>query len=143
MIHPIGVIRRGEQSFIRERLGQYGLVPVEAFTLRLIAALDGCNQDALCARLEIDKGRVAKLLAGLEQAGHIRRTVNAQNKREKLVELTCQGQEVLERVDDAFAEWNRMCLQGFSEEECAQYFSFINRIAENVAQGRRQGWPEY
>ena len=30
MIHPIGVIRRGEQSFVRTRLKQYSLVPVEA-----------------------------------------------------------------------------------------------------------------
>lgn len=52
MIHPIGVIRRGEQSFVRERLKEYDLVPVEAFALRMIASLDGCNQDTLCTRLE-------------------------------------------------------------------------------------------
>ena len=55
MIHPIGVIRRGEQSFVRTRLKQYSLVPVEAFALHLIAVLGCCNQDTLCTRLEIDK----------------------------------------------------------------------------------------
>ena len=81
MIHPIGVIRRGEQSFVRERLKEYDLVPVEAFALRMIASLDGCTQDTLWRRLEIDKGRVVKLLAGLENAGQITRTVNENNKR--------------------------------------------------------------
>ena len=33
MIHPIGVIRRGEQSFVRQRLKEYDLVPVEAFEM--------------------------------------------------------------------------------------------------------------
>lgn len=141
MIHPIGVIRRGEQSFVRERLREYDLVPVEAFALRMIASLDGCNQDTLCARMEIDKGRVAKLLAGLESAGQIKRTVNENNKREKLVRLTEHGQEALRYVNETLDEWNRMCLKGFSEEECEQYFSFIYRIAENVAQNRKEGWP--
>ena len=91
MIHPIGVIRRGEQSFVRTRLKQYSLVPVEAFALHLIAVLGCCNQDTLCTRLEIDKGRVAKLLAGLEADGQIQRTVNAQNKREKAGDADPKG----------------------------------------------------
>lgn len=143
MIHPIGVIRRGEHNFIRERLKEYNLVPVEAFALHLIAVMDGCNQDALGNRLEIDKGRVAKLLASLEASGQIRRTVNQQNKREKRVQLTETGRKTLENVNATFAEWNRMCLQGFTEEECTQYFSFINRIAENVARSRKDGWPRF
>ncbi len=143
MIHPIGVIRRGEQSFVRERLQPYDLVPVEAFALRVIASLDSCNQDTLCARLEIDKGRVAKLLARLESAGQIQRTVNEHNKREKLVRLTDRGREALGHVNETLDEWNRMCLQGFSQEECEQYFSFIHRIAQNVAQSRKDGWPKF
>ena len=142
MIHPIGVIRRGEQSFVRTRLKQYSLVPVEAFAQHLIAVLGCCNQDTLCTRLEIDKGRVAKLLAGLEADGQIQRTVNAQNKREKLVTLTPKGQETLQNVHAAFDAWNRTCLKGFTEEERAQYFAFLHRIAENVAQSRKEGWPD-
>ena len=142
MIHPIGVIRRGEQSFVRARLRQYSLVPVEAFTLHLIAVLGRCNQEALCTRLEIDKGRVAKLLAGLEADDQIQRTVNAQNKREKLVTLTPKGRQTLQNVNAAFDEWNRTCLKGFTEEERAQYFAFLHRIAENVAQSRKEGWPD-
>lgn len=142
MIHPIGVIRRGEQSFVRERLKEYDLVPVEAFALRMIASLDGCNQDTLCTRLEIDKGRVAKLLAGLENAGQITRTVNENNKREKLVRLTERGQEALQYVNETLDEWNRMCMQGFTEEEWTQFFSFLHRIADNVAHSRKEGWPK-
>ena len=142
MIHPIGVIPRGEQSFVRERLKEYDLVPVEAFALRMIASLDGCNQDTLCTRLEIDKGRVAKLLAGLENAGQITRTVNENNKREKLVRLTERGQEALQYANETLDEWNRMCMQGFTEEEWTQFFTFLHRIADNVAHSRKEGWPK-
>lgn len=140
MIHPIAVIRRGEHSFVRERLKEEALLPVEAFALQLIATMDGCNQDALSVRLEVDKGRVAKLLARLERQGHIQRTVNQCNKREKKVQITDRGRQVLQRVSETFEEWNELCLEGFSEQERTQYFSYIHRIAENVARNRKDSW---
>lgn len=141
MMHPIGVIRRGEQSFVRDRLGVYGLVPADGVSLRLIDELGECNQDTLCARLEIDKGRVAKLLAGLEEKGLIRRTINDHNKREKRVALTEAGRDALAHVNQTFAEWNEICTAGFSAEERAEYFSYLTRIAENIIQHRKEGWP--
>lgn len=140
-MHPIGVIRRGEQSFVRDRLGSLGLMPVDAFCLRMINKLGECNQDALCTRMEIDKGRVAKLLAGLEARGLIQRTINEKNKREKRVVLTDQGRETLALVNQTMDEWNEIGLSGFTEEERAQYFSYLSRIADNVNRFRKEGWP--
>ena len=56
--------------------------------------------------------------------------------------LTPKGQETLQNVHAAFDAWNRTCQKGFTEEERAQYFAFLHRIAENVAQSRKEGWPD-
>ena len=104
--------------------------------------LGTCNQDALCVRLELDKGRVAKLLARLEAMGLVRRTVNASNKREKLVALTDAGRAALRQVDAAFSEWEEIELQSFTPDERRQYLAFLDRIAQNVARARRAGWPD-
>lgn len=142
MICANGVIRRAEQSFVRSRLGTLGLTPADSFSLHTISVLGTCNQDALCVRLELDKGRVAKLLARLEAMGLVRRTVNASNKREKLVALTDAGRAALRQVDAAFSEWEEIELQSFTPDERRQYLAVLDRIAQNVARARRAGWPD-
>ena len=141
MICANGVIRRAVQSFVRSRLGTLGLTPADSFSLHTISVLGTCNQDALCVRLELDKGRVAKLLARLEAMGLVRRTVNASNKREKLVALTDAGRAALRQVDAAFSEWEEIELQSFTPDERRQYLAFLDRIAQNVTRARRAGWP--
>lgn len=138
MLNQIGVIRRCEQSFIRCRMEAYNLHPIEGIALRSLQRIGTCNQDALCMMMNIDKGRIAKTMASLEEKHLIQRIVNENNKREKLIELTPEGFQITEKVIAIYNQWNQICFTGFSPQEREQYISFLDRIADNAAAQRRE-----
>lgn len=138
MLNQIGTIRRCEQSFIRSRMEAYDLHPIDGVALRTLLRFGTCNQDALCTAMNMDKGRIAKTMARLEEKNLIRRIVNENNKREKLTELTPDGKEMTEKIISITNQWNEICFTGFSSEERDQYMHFIDRIAENAAAQRRE-----
>lgn len=92
----IGIIRRCEQSFLRERLSTCQLKPVDSVVLTALDRHGQCNQDTLCSIVNIDKGRMARVMERLEGRSLIRRLINPDNKREKLIEMTEQGKQMLE-----------------------------------------------
>lgn len=132
----IGIIRRCEQSFLRERLGEYRLKPVDSLVLSSILQNGTCNQEMLCTLIDIDKGRMARIMERLESRGFIRRVVNPTDKREKLVEMTEGGLQMCRTICAMFQEWNERCFAGFTEEEKAQYQSYQERIAHNALAGK-------
>ncbi len=131
----VGIYRRAELFFIRTKLEQYGLAPLEGKVL-LRLQNGGCGQDELGVFFEVDKGRMAKILSTLEERGFICRGVNEKNRRQKLVSLTDAGEQMVENIKMVFEEWDTACFRGFSEEERQAYLDFIRRIAENVTECR-------
>lgn len=127
-----GIIRRCEQSFFRDHLANYQLKPVEALALKTIRSEGTCNQEMLCGLLDIDKGRMTRILEYLEERGLIRRVVNPGNKREKLAEATDEGLDMCLIISSLFDEWGKRCFIGFTEEEKKQYKGFLARIAHNA-----------
>ncbi len=138
MFTSSSIIRRGEQCFFRGQLEKYGLLPMEGLTLYSVRKFGPCNQDTLCLHLEIDKGRMAKLMAHLEERSFIQRVVNQRNRREKQIALTQEGQQVVDAILQAFHKWSLICFNGFSPEEQALYRSMLDRIAENVSTYRKE-----
>ncbi len=136
MQRTIGIIRRGEQSFVRAALVPYELVPIESLALTILYRKGQCNQDALGTMLRVDKGRVAKIAAHLEERGLILRAVNENNRREKLVSLSPKGEDMIIVIDRIYDAWNQICFTGFTEEEMRQYQAFLDRIAENASKYR-------
>lgn len=131
----IGIYRRSELFFIRTRLEQYGLTPLEG---KVLCRLDnsGCGQEELGMFFEVDKGWMAKLLSALEERRLIERGVNEKNRRQKLVSLTSDGEQMVANLQAVFEEWDRLCFQGFTDEEKQTHVDFIRRIAENVMDRR-------
>ncbi len=127
----VSIIRRGELSYLRGELEQFGLIPLEG---RLICLLkDRCSkQEELGECLNLDKGRIARTVAMLEEKGLVLRSTNDQNRRQKLVSLTEKGIEMYGRICEIYAEWNRICYQGFTEEEKELNHEFVKRISQNV-----------
>lgn len=76
------------------------------FTLYEIAVTpEGCTQQMICKKLFLPKQTVSFLLAKLEKQGHITRTENPKDRRNKLVFLTESGtayaHELLSALDEA------------------------------------------
>lgn len=128
----IGSIRRCGQSFLREHLKKYSLSPLDSVVMHSLKKHGRCNQEQLCSIVDIDKGRMARIMEQLEERGFIGRVVNISDKREKLIELTQEGHNMLHNIDSIFDEWNDVCFTDFTEEEKNQYQKFLARIAKNA-----------
>lgn len=135
MSQYVGIYRRAELFFIRTKLEQYELAPLEGKVL-LRLQHGGCGQDELGSFFEVDKGRMAKILSTLEERRYICRGVNEKDRRQKLVSLTPEGEQMVENIKKVFEEWDTACFRGFSDEERQLYLDFIRRIAENVTECR-------
>ena len=120
----IGIIRRCEQSFLRERLSTCQLKPVDSVVLTALDRHGQCNQDTLCS------------IVNMEGRSLIRRLINPDNKREKLIEMTEQGKQMLEIINSFSKEWNDRCFDGFTEQEKNEYQGYLERIARNALAGK-------
>ena len=138
MYNPISIIRRSEQNYLRSRVEEYNIHPIGALALSLIGRAGECNQDSLCMEMNVDKGRIAKTVACLEENGYLARQVNPHNKREKQLHLTEKGQEMAQIVKQIFNDWNEICFSGFTPEEKNQYMAYVERIAHNAANNRKE-----
>jgi len=127
-----GIIRRCAQSFFREKLAELNLKPVDGVVLLSISQCGSCNQETVGCAVDIDKGRIARTMARLEEHGLIRRVVNPQNKREKQIELTAKGAQFLSVICSFEEEWQARCFAGFTEEEKQNYLGYLERIARNA-----------
>lgn len=135
-----GIIRRCERQYVRERLEEYGIQPLEGQLLRLLKECQCTKQEDLCELIDVDKGRIARALSKLEEMGLVKRTVNSNSRREKIVELTDKGNQILEVIAEIYKDWGTICFEGFSEEEIEIYSGFLARIAENVKHHKRGGF---
>ena len=128
----IEVFRRIERQYFRDQLGPLGLQPVEAMIIRLLRRRGRLRQEDIVHRIVLDKGTVARSVARLEKLGLVARSVSDQCRREKLVDLTPAGVEMVAKIQAVMDVWNDISYQGFTPEERALYDSFLTRITDNV-----------
>ena len=75
---------------------------------------------------------VSGLLARLEKKGFIEFFPDASARRCIRIRLRSKGQQCIEIMHRTITENERVMVQGFSEEEQALFFSFINRAIHNM-----------
>ena len=136
--HFVSIIRRCELSYVRGEMEKYGLIPLEGRLIRILKD-KSCSQDDLAEYLNLDKGRIAKNLASLEEKGLVCRRINEKDRRQKFVSLTEKGEEIYEQIRDIYKSWDEICYTGFSREEQLIHQDHIKRIAANAVAYRKKG----
>lgn len=134
----IEIYRRVERQYLRDKLGALGLQTVDGMVLRLAAREGRMCQEDIAKRVVLDKGRRGPGGGPAGGAGPGGTGVPDRCRREKLVSLTPAGEDVFQAIETALQEWNRICYQGFSQKERAEYDAFLTRITENVVKFKRE-----
>ena len=75
---------------------------------------------------------VSGLLARLEKKGFIEFRPDEQDRRCKRIYVLPKGQECNERIHNTILFNERRIVQGFSEEERAQFAAFLERATQNM-----------
>lgn len=82
------------------------------------------------AFLGYDSGAMKRLLDRVEEKGIIRRVRCLEDRRSQILELTDEGRALYPRVMQAARAVHARSLEGFSEEEAAQFQGFLRRVIE-------------
>ena len=85
----------------------------------------------------IDKYQTAKVLAAMEERGYIRREINPENKREKLVCLSEKGKEAANSLKDIMDQWEKIIFAGITPQEEQVLEQIMGKIVGNVREYER------
>lgn len=129
VMNRISIIARSCHVFSTRKLHSYDINSTEQTVLMLLNKNHNVNQDSIAKYFFVDKGTIAKTLNKLEQKGFIKRTVNKENKREKIISLTEKGEDSMECMKQVLEEWYNCIFEGLSENEIAA----LNKITEKMA----------
>ncbi|MBQ7096122.1 MAG: MarR family transcriptional regulator [Clostridia bacterium] len=134
-------IHRIAQRYYNSKMEE-GLTAQEAHALRIISFRKTTTQQLLADRLGVDKSQVTRLVKKLEQEGYLTRTVNPEDRREKLISATPKADAVREQdlaLTGRFYEW---LLSEMNEEEREALAKTLEGLLERAIEARRNGFSE-
>ncbi|MCD4527221.1 MarR family winged helix-turn-helix transcriptional regulator [Nocardioides sp. cx-173] len=95
----------GVDQRVRRR---HGVALTHVTVLQVVAETDGCRVQDIVSALHISVGGASKAVDRLVAAGHVVRTVDPQDRRSSLLEVTAAGRRLLgDVVPDLGAELGR------------------------------------
>lgn len=123
------ILRRRIAVFCQKN---YGLEP--NLFLILLAASEGHVQQGVLARsLGINKNAMVFLIDKLELRGLIKRIANPDNRREKLIECTLKGRQIVAEIHPNYPEIVRWGLYPLTDLQIEQFRASLARIIDSPA----------
>ena len=115
----------------RRRLGHFGLTPTEFLVLAALMRRDGAGAGEVAEEIFVSPSTMSRTLAGLEKAGYLRRVVDSDRRRVRLI-LRPRGRRLRERVRAFWIEMGRSMFEGLSDEERSVLERSLEHIHANV-----------
>ena len=114
---------------------ELGLQPSHIpFVAKLLRRDTPLTQDELSAALVIDKAATARALDQLERKGLVRRVVNPENRRQKLVSATPKAKALEGAFFDILHNASGVLVQGFSKTDMEQALNLLKRMMANAVE---------
>lgn len=127
-----GQIWRCGNLYRTSRYESLGLGSYQDSYILNVCAHPSITQEGLSKLIYIHKSNVARQLGSLEEKGFIRRETDPSDKRNMLVYPTEKAYAVLDEIKRVNAEWDRIMLEGFSEEEREEVERLSALLAERA-----------
>lgn len=138
LLRDLSKIVRGGQIFLTRSLAEFDLNSAEEIVLMYIFGNPETNQDAIASFFMLDKGTVARTLARLEEKGFIKRRVNYENQREKIITPTEKANSVKDVCMGLLNAWNDILYTGISKEDAEIFERMACCMAENITKKLKQ-----
>lgn len=132
LVKYFAIIHRTWHRFIGERLEQYHLGCMDHIFISYLGHRGQLTQEGLNRFVLMDKATIAKALARLEHMGYVQRQVNEKNKREKLVCLTEQGQQLYMVICQAVDDWTEICCAGMDEQQKQSFMQLCQQASQQA-----------
>jgi MarR family transcriptional regulator for hemolysin len=128
-------VARAYKSAADKMAGDYELSQASAWPVIMIGRLgDGVRPGAVAQALGLDPSSVVRLLDQLVDAGLVRRTEDANDRRARTLHLTAEGRRCAAQLEQALSAFRRGLFRGINSGEieiCLKVLSLLGaRIAE-------------
>lgn len=120
---------RISRAFSKRYQEEFGLSIPEWRVLAHLAGGDAVSVREIHARVDMDKSKVSRAAARLEQAGLIEKREHAEDKRLLDMRLTSKGQELMARIVPIADEFQRDVLARLGQEAPA-FRAALDRLLE-------------
>lgn len=132
-------ILTGMRSEIDRRMVGVGLTDAQWAPMLFLHTGDACTAAELARCCMQNAAGMTRLLDRLEAKGLIVRRRSRDDRRVIHIELTEDGRQAVEVVPALLREVNQLAMQGFSEQEVAQFKGYLQRILSTI---ENAGWPQ-
>ena len=112
----IWIVDKYFRKYLKIALKSDDLNTAEGLTLLVLYGADGVNQEQIIKELQFDKGVMTRTVKSLEDKGYVVKATSPDDGRATLIKLTARGIEYKSRLISILNDWNRIALQGISEE---------------------------
>jgi DNA-binding MarR family transcriptional regulator len=121
---------------ITERVAQYGLTTLQ-FTTMSVLNRHGAplSTSQLARRALMTPQSMSEVIHALERKGFIKRNPHPNHRRTLPATLTAKGRRVLASCEAAVAEFEDLMLEGFTEEERAEFLEMVKAAVRNLGGG--------
>jgi DNA-binding MarR family transcriptional regulator len=127
------------QALIAEALEEHGLTNIEYPALATLAEEPGIDQRRLAEAIGIDRNSVGQLVATLERRGLILRTVDAQDRRARVLHLSTEGRAARDRTRPRMLEANARILEPLAAWEREALLALLLRVVHHHESRARPG----
>lgn len=130
MIH---IIFRKNAYYIGKRLEKYGISKSEYHFLIQVYINEGCCQEEIVNRLDLEKYEVAKGIKSLVEKGFVCKRRDEEDKRKHRLFITEKGKEIKEDFIEVLKGLSQVLTEGFTDAEKDEALEFMMRMHENIS----------
>ncbi|CAN5543368.1 MarR family transcriptional regulator [soil metagenome] len=105
----------------------YDLTPVQYAALSTVAARPGLDQATLAGLIAYDRTTITGVVDRLAQKGLVLRQANSRDRRVRELQITDEGQRVLNGIEPAVETAQHIILQGLSADEAAELMRLLRK----------------
>ncbi|MGW0789164.1 MarR family winged helix-turn-helix transcriptional regulator [Streptomyces sp. NPDC002911] len=133
--HAVSRVARLHRITAGRLLKGLGLYPGQEFLMMHLWDTGAVRQAELIKAMDLDPSTVTKMLQRLEQAGHVRRRPDPDDRRAVLVEASEESCGLYAEVRGAWSDLEEHTLAGLGPAERAELTRLLARVEENLCRG--------
>ncbi|WP_320035695.1 MarR family transcriptional regulator [Halarcobacter sp.] len=113
-------------------LKDFDVAPEQRAILDFIDQDNTLSQNELSKNLGKDKTTISRTLDALEKKSYIVRIPTQEDKRVKTINLTSEGQRVLDKTKIVIENFREAMIEDLSEDEVDIMFKLLDKISNNI-----------
>lgn len=108
--------------------GKFALSMTQWRVIAILAESPECSAEAVCTRMEVDKGTVSRAVANLLERGYLKRRFSPHDRRRSILALSARGRTIYERIAPLALDYEQALLRELSGAERALLASLLQRL---------------